>query len=98
MASGLPVIAADAGGTKDLVVPGLTGTVFEPHQPDALVQKICTAVIHPDLCKIMGMEGRKQALGRSWEQIFDGLIRDYEEVIERRCTNHQLGINGIFSA
>ncbi|MNG35317.1 hypothetical protein D3C84_1220230 [compost metagenome] len=32
----------------------------------------------------MGIEGRKQALGRSWEQIFDGLIRDYEMVIDSR--------------
>lgn len=32
----------------------------------------------------MGHEGRQLALGRSWENIFDGLIRDYEEIIENR--------------
>lgn len=98
MASGLPVIAADAGGSKDLVIPGVTGTLFAAHQSEALVQEICSAVLHPDLRAAMGAEGRKQSLGRSWEHIFDGLIRDYEEVIEGRRINSRTGIAGIFTA
>ncbi|UQZ35977.1 glycosyltransferase family 1 protein [Paenibacillus sp. PK3_47] len=98
MASGLPVIAADAGGSRDLIVPGVTGTVFAAHQPGTLVQEICAAVLHPGLRAAMGAEGRKQALCRSWEQIFDGLIRNYENVIESRRSKGHAEIPGIFSA
>ncbi|MNO25897.1 GDP-mannose-dependent alpha-mannosyltransferase [compost metagenome] len=84
MASGLPVLAAGAGGSKELVVPGITGALFEPHDSGALAEEICRMSQDAMLRASMGIEGRKQALGRSWEQIFDGLIRDYEMVIDSR--------------
>ena len=84
MASGLPVIAADAGGTRDLVVPGVNGSLFEPRSPGAMAGEICAALRQPGLQAAMGRQGRRDALERSWEHVFDGLIRDYEEVIGRR--------------
>ncbi|OKP88461.1 glycosyltransferase family 1 protein [Paenibacillus sp. P32E] len=84
MASGLPVIAAGAGGSMELVMPGINGELFQPNDPGALVEEICRMANNSILREIMGMEGRRQALGRSWEHIFDGLIRDYEEVIDSR--------------
>lgn len=84
MASGLPVIAADAGGTRDLIVPGVTGILFEPRNPAAMAQEICNAADRHALRRSMGQEGRRLALGRSWDHIFDSLIRDYEEVIDSR--------------
>lgn len=84
MASGLPVIAADAGGTKELVAPGISGILFDPRNPAAMARVICTAADQQTLRTAMGYEGRRLALQRSWEQIFDGLIRDYEEIIGRR--------------
>lgn len=95
MASGLPVIAADAGGTRDLVVPGVTGNPFEPRNPAALARGISTLAAQHALRASMGREGRRLALGRSWEHIFDGLIKDYEEVIESRKSK---GGAGIFTA
>jgi len=84
MASGLPVLAANAGGTRDLVIPSVTGVLFPPHHADELVKEICTLVRQPALRVALGLEGRRQALKYSWETIFDGLIRDYEEVIEAK--------------
>ncbi|MNV81778.1 hypothetical protein D3C71_1754630 [compost metagenome] len=52
-------------------------------------------IAQPELRANMGLEGRKLALGRSWEQMFDGLIRDYEEVIESRRLK---GKTGMFTA
>ncbi|NOU81020.1 glycosyltransferase [Paenibacillus sp. LMG 31459] len=95
MASGLPVIAADAGGTRDLVVPGVTGNPFEPRNPAALARGISILASQHALRASMGREGRRLALGRSWEHIFDGLIKDYEEVIESRKSK---GGAGIFTA
>ncbi|MEK4008031.1 glycosyltransferase family 4 protein [Paenibacillus sp. FSL H3-0333] len=92
MASGLPVIAADAGGTRELIAPGVTGMLFEPRSPAAMAEQICTAAARPLLRSAMGREGRRQALQRSWEQIFDRLIKDYEEVIEHRRIKNEAGI------
>ncbi|MEC0167523.1 glycosyltransferase family 1 protein [Paenibacillus graminis] len=84
MASGLPVVAAGAGGSKELVMPGVTGVLFQPHDPGSLAEELCRMSSDSMLRTAMGSEGRRQALGRSWEQIFDGLIRDYEEIIDSR--------------
>lgn len=92
MASGLPVIAAEAGGSKELVVPGVTGKLYEPRNPAAMAERIITAASGHLVRTAMGREGRRLALLRSWEQIFDGLIRDYEDVIDRRRTFSRTGI------
>ncbi|MBW4082262.1 glycosyltransferase family 1 protein [Paenibacillus sp. S150] len=92
MASGLPVLAAGAGGSKELVASGITGALFQPHDPEALAEEICRLADQPLLRATMGIEGRRQALGRSWEHIFDGLIRDYEEVIDNRRVKSRSGI------
>nr|WP_261780050.1 glycosyltransferase family 1 protein [Paenibacillus xylanexedens] len=84
MASGLPVLAANAGGVKDLVAHHRSGVLFEPGNPEALIREICFWGDHVDQLQMMGLEGRKLALQRSWEHIFDGLIKDYEEAIENR--------------
>ncbi|MNC22223.1 GDP-mannose-dependent alpha-mannosyltransferase [compost metagenome] len=92
MASGLPVIAADAGGSRDLVVSGRSGTLFEPHNPAAMAEAICRLAEQPELRMAMGQEGRRLALSRSWDHIFDGLISDYQEVIEGRRIKSGSGI------
>ncbi|MDN4604125.1 glycosyltransferase family 1 protein [Paenibacillus sp. F6_3S_P_1C] len=87
MASGLPVLAANGGGVKDLVAHHRSGVLFEPGQADALIREICLWGDHVDQLKNMGLEGRKLAQQRSWDHIFDGLIGDYEEAIENRRRN-----------
>lgn len=84
MASGLPVLAVNEGGVKDLVTPGRTGIIAPPRSPVAFIREICACIEQPQKLAAMGYEGRQLALGRSWESIFDGLIRDYEEIIENR--------------
>ena len=84
MASGLPVIGANSGGVKDLIIPGQTGSLLEPRNADAFVQEISNFVNQPEQLLAMGLEARQQALTRSWKSIFDRLISDYEEAIEVR--------------
>lgn len=92
MASGLPVIAADAGGPSELVAPGRSGILLSPQQPEAMAEAICRLAEQPELRLAMGREGRRLALSRSWDEIFDQLIRDYEEVIEARRVKSGTGI------
>lgn len=92
MASGLPVIAANAGGSKDLVVSGVTGRLFEPHQPGQLADTLALLVPQADSLAAMGQEGRRAALTRSWELIFDKLIENYAKAIEQRRALAAAGI------
>lgn len=84
MASGLPVLAANGGGVKDLVAHHRSGVLVEPGRADALIREICLWGDHMEQLRHMGIEGRKLAEKRSWDHIFDGLIGDYEEAIENR--------------
>ncbi|ASA20476.1 glycosyltransferase family 4 protein [Paenibacillus donghaensis] len=95
MASGLPVIAANAGGVRDLVVPGQSGSLFEPRNPQALVEEICMLSSQPERLTALGAESRRLALGRSWEQVFDRLIGDYSAILD---TRQRGGSTQIFSA
>ncbi|WP_151736199.1 glycosyltransferase family 4 protein ['Paenibacillus yunnanensis' Narsing Rao et al. 2020] len=92
MASGLPVIAAGGGAAPELVAPGVNGRLFAPQDPQALALAIMQAAADPDGRAAMGREGRRLALGRSWESVFDGLIADYADVIERKAAARAAGL------
>lgn len=78
MASGLPVIAADQGGPRDLVVPGESGYLFDSDDPDDLIHCTQRLLERPDRMRRMGARGRQLATSRSWEAVFQKLLKDYE--------------------
>ena len=61
MAAFLPVIAAESAGTKDTVVPGVTGLLYRPGDIDALVNALLKLSRHPELRSIWGDAGRARA-------------------------------------
>ncbi|QJC53988.1 glycosyltransferase family 1 protein [Paenibacillus albicereus] len=83
MASGLPVIGADAGGIRESVRHEATGLLCPPGDAAAFAAAIERLAASPDEARRMGEEGRKHALSQSWEAILDDLLDQYGEVIER---------------
>ncbi|MGV0740914.1 glycosyltransferase family 4 protein [Mycolicibacterium sp. XJ870] len=82
MASGLPVIAPDAGGPRDLVSPYRTGLLlpvdeFETALPAAVEHLIAERSRY-------STAARRSVLGRTWPAICDELIGHYEAVQGRR--------------
>jgi phosphatidylinositol alpha 1,6-mannosyltransferase len=79
LASGLPVIAPDAGGPRDLVTPWRTGLLLAVHEFET---KLPAAVGH-----LIGERhryapaARRSVLGRSWPVICDELLGHYEAVL-----------------
>ncbi|OBI14519.1 alpha-mannosyltransferase [Mycobacterium sp. E2462] len=79
LASGLPVIAPDAGGPRDLVTPCRTGLLlgvdeFEerlPHAVEHLIEERARYAV----------AARRSVLGRSWPVICDQLLGHYEAVL-----------------
>jgi len=79
LASGLPVIAPDAGGPRDLVAPYRTGLLlpvneFEARLPGAVGHLLAERQRYAPAA-------RRSVLGRSWPVICDELLGHYEAVL-----------------
>jgi len=81
MASGLPVIAANAGGVKDTVKNRINGLLFKPGDVTELSNLIIELIENEDLNNRLKYSARKTVIERSWGNIFDRLVNVYKEVI-----------------
>lgn len=82
LASGLPVIAPDAGGPRDLVTPWRTGLLLPVDEFEA---RLPTAVAHLLAERHRyAPAARRSVLHRSWPVICDELLGHYEAVLGRR--------------
>ena len=62
MALGVPVIAVDAGGPREIIVEGGSGLLVPPGDPTELGAKIITVLREPDLAARLGAGGRERFL------------------------------------
>ncbi|OBG91478.1 alpha-mannosyltransferase [Mycobacterium sp. E3251] len=79
LASGLPVIAPDAGGPRDLVTPWRTGLLLGVGEFEARLPAAVTHLI--DERHRYALAARRSVLGRSWPVICDELLGHYEAVL-----------------
>jgi len=79
MASGLAVLGFDADGVRDLVRDGETGRLV---QDDAFTREFLMLMDTPQLRSQMGLRAREAAEQRTWASVMDGLLCDYERIIE----------------
>ena len=88
MASGLPVIAPDAGGPRDLVAPMHTGLLLPVAEFEA---ELTTPVDHLLAERQRySVAARRSVLGRTWPAICDELIGHYEAVLATRGVKARL--------
>jgi phosphatidylinositol alpha 1,6-mannosyltransferase len=79
LASGLPVIAPDAGGPRDLVAPYRTGLLLPVNE---FQSRLPAAVEHLlQERPRYSQAARRSVLGRSWPVICDELLGHYEAVL-----------------
>jgi glycosyltransferase involved in cell wall biosynthesis len=86
MASGLPVIACDAGGVHDLVRHGETGYLAPPTDDGAFVCALRDLLAAPEQRARFAAQARAFAEQRTWERVMDDLLRVYGDVIADRGT------------
>ena len=84
MASGLPCIAAAAGGPLDLVEHGWNGWLVRPDDPVALAAALETLLADADQRARLAHAARKAAESRSWDAVHDGLLAEYDRA-SRGC-------------
>jgi glycosyltransferase involved in cell wall biosynthesis len=86
-ASGLPVVAAAAGGALDLVTDHVTGRLVPPDDSDAFAAALAESLRSPAMRTVYGIAGRNAALERGWDVSIAQLSRCYRRVLgaaERR--------------
>jgi glycosyltransferase involved in cell wall biosynthesis len=82
MACGVPVIAANAGGVRDIISDGENGLLFDPERPEQIGALVRDLKERPALGQGLAERGLRHARGRSWQATMDQLI-DYYAVARR---------------
>jgi len=84
MASGVPVVAANATGAMDLVQHGVTGFLVPPTDVAAYADAIQRLVEDPALRKAAGEAGHRAAQPYVWEQVNETVLAQYLALMARR--------------
>lgn len=82
LASGTPVIGANAGGVKHIISNGVTGHLCEPGNAEDFVNPIVQLLGNDPYRNQMSLNARKYALTQRWDQIFDNMLNHYSTVID----------------
>lgn len=81
MASGLPVIAAPAGGVAEHLRDGTNGIAYPPHDATRLAQAMVMLAGDPELARRLGGGARRTAEAMSWDAEVRRLDESYREVV-----------------
>ncbi len=86
MASGLPVIGADAGGLKEIITHRKNGLKFKPRDASGMTNCMTELIENKSLGDFLSINGIKYSKSRSWDEIISKLIFMYRDVIDERVT------------
>jgi glycosyltransferase involved in cell wall biosynthesis len=84
MACGLPCIATDAGGNRDLVEPDVTGLLVPRRDPQSLADAMLQLAGNPEMRISMGRAGALRAREYTLQRMIDGTRAVYSEVLAGR--------------
>jgi glycosyltransferase involved in cell wall biosynthesis len=84
MASGLPVIAAEATGSTNLVFDGATGRLVDGTDSDEFADALEVYARDPALRRAHGEAGLVKASKMDWDTINSAVVRAYEKAIVKR--------------
>jgi phosphatidylinositol alpha 1,6-mannosyltransferase len=84
MACALPVVAAEASGTTNLVRHGVTGTIVDPEEIDEFAAALEAYARDPDLRRRHGEAGLAIAETMDWDTINSAVLRVYAHAIVKR--------------
>jgi glycosyltransferase involved in cell wall biosynthesis len=84
MACGLPVIAAEASGTTNLVRHNVTGTLVDGAEPEEFADALEAYARDPDMRRKHGEAGLAVAETMDWDRINAAVLRVYRHAIIKR--------------
>lgn len=83
MASGLPVVCADATGSRSLVRHGVTGFLARPGDAESFAVFLSSLIHDPSLRRSFGGAAVLASRSYDWDVVMSGLVEGYREAIER---------------
>ena len=81
IASGLPLLGANAMALPELIQHGVNGYLFRPDDPNTLSRYMIELLENPDKCREMGIESRTLALSHD----IGNTAIQYEQLYQRIC-------------
>ncbi|WP_194745091.1 glycosyltransferase family 4 protein [Thermaurantiacus tibetensis] len=83
MACGVPVVAADATGSRSLVVDGLTGRLVPAGDVEAFAAAIAAYAGDREMAAAHGAAGHARAQAFEWDRVNDAVIDRYALLVRR---------------
>ena len=83
MAAGLPVVASDIPGYREVVTHGVHGLLVPPRDPEALAKALIRVLTEPGLAARLGDAGRARSGEYDWSIVVDRLEELYRRVVDR---------------
>jgi phosphatidylinositol alpha-mannosyltransferase len=80
MAAGLPVVASDIVGYREVIRHGVEGLLVPPNDPSALAAALRRVLTEPAVASSLGSAGRHRARGYSWDVVAPRLESIYAKV------------------
>jgi phosphatidylinositol alpha 1,6-mannosyltransferase len=84
MGSGLPSLAASAGGVLEFAQQGRNALLVAPNSAVALTQGLRRLIQDPGLRAGLAEGALQTARERGWDQVYDQLLRDYQDAVESK--------------
>lgn len=80
LASGLPIIATDTGGSQELIRTGENGFIVKMKDADDIAEKLEKLIADPELVRSMGRKSRAIAETMSWGSVAKKYYELYKKV------------------
>lgn len=90
MSAGLPIVAGDIPGYRNVMTDGVEGFLVNPEDPAALSEALIRLLSDSDLRAKMGEAGRRQAPNYTWDKVARQVLDFYEETKRRMIRRQQL--------
>jgi phosphatidyl-myo-inositol alpha-mannosyltransferase len=81
MAAGVPVVASDIEGYREVVRDGVDGLLVPPNDPNALAAAVRRVLSEPELAAALKAAGRSRAQAFSWQAVAPRLEAVYDRVL-----------------
>ena len=84
MAAGIPLVASDIPGYREVCRNGLEGLLVRPADPAALAAGVRQLLQRPDYARALGLNGFQRSLTFDWGTVVDQLEGVYSDLLEAR--------------
>ncbi|MEK9174087.1 MAG: glycosyltransferase family 4 protein, partial [Patescibacteria group bacterium] len=83
LASGLPAVVTDTGGSSELVTERVNGFIIA-RETEAIAKALEYLLTHEEERKLMGHASRTRAEAQSWQAVAEAYKKVYEEAIVQK--------------